>query len=103
MSRKPLVDTDDYQITAQLQEGLIFLHCNVYNFSKSVLKDLRDVFEVLCEEARLQGHYTMFSITPNSRFVKALRKPFDVIEEFEKDGESYEVVAWDLIQLQLAT
>lgn len=103
MSKTPLVTEEDYQITAQTTEGLIFLHCDVYNISKSVLQDIRDVFEILCAEAALQGHYSMFTVTPNERFVKALGKPYEVIDKVIKDEEEYEVVAWDLTPYQLAS
>lgn len=96
MSRVDMVREESYTIEAEHVDGCVFLHCQVNDSSKSVLKDVKDAFEVIMLESSLAGISTLFSQTHNLRFVKFLGKPYKVLEEFDYEGKNMKVIAWDL-------
>jgi hypothetical protein len=81
MSKQDIVSTDDFWIGGELHDGMLFLHCEVVNFNKNVLKQIRGAFEEILEGSWDRGLTEVFSITPNERFVKALGHEYKVIAE----------------------
>lgn len=90
MSRSVLAETDDFCIEGEEAEGLLFLHCEVDNFSKSVLKEIREAFYEILDAASDIGKY-VYSVTKNERFVKALGIPYEVVTS---DGDE-RLVTWE--------
>jgi hypothetical protein len=79
MFRSDIDRDEDYLIEAEVVNDLLFLHCNVEKTSKSVLKRIRDSFEVLLQEALLAGYDCVYAQTENLKFVKFLGQPYEVI------------------------
>ena len=87
-----IVEDKDFSIDGEMKEGLLFLHCYVYKETKSVLKRVRDSFEIILDEMSGGDNVAVYSVTPNLRFVKFLGKPFDVVS---KDSDNY-LIAWEV-------
>jgi len=85
-----IIEDEGFSIKGEVQEGLLFLHCDVFKETKSVLKRLRDSFEVILDEMGGGDNVAVYSVTPNLRFVKFLGKPFDIVSEENGDY----LVAW---------
>ena len=83
MSSVTIVSNEDYNISGDLKEGLLFLHCEVLKFNKTVLKSIRDSFEVVLDEAMSVGHVAVYAATENERFVEALGVPYKLLNEHE--------------------
>ena len=89
MSKAVLASTEDFTIEGEEAEGLLFLHCEVDKFSKSVLRDIREAFYEILDVAEAAGRY-VYSVTKNERFVKALDLPYEVVAT---EGEE-RLVTW---------
>lgn len=97
MSSVCIEKNDNYEVSYELVEGeLIFMHISVESFSKTVLKEIKSLFEGLMRVASEQGYYYLFAQTPNLRFVKALGQPYEVFGTTEVDGEKQWGVSWEL-------
>lgn len=92
MSKELLVDKVGYKIYGENHEGCLFLHCDVINTSISNLKDLKESFLVILSEAEGIGEPSVYSVTPNIRFVDFLKVPYKILSEFN-DGR---LVTWEL-------
>lgn len=75
----------------------LFLHCEVYNWSKETLKKCRKEFQELKKLAKEHGCDSVYTYTENPRWCHLLEK-CEKIGEFEEDGKKYEVLEWELEQ-----
>lgn len=89
--------TDDYYITVQEADGWIILHLDVYNWSPSMLKHLRALFEKMLKEFADLGHELVFSSTLHEKTVKfcKLLRPVYEVKEGNYYDDKYWVVAWE--------
>ena len=84
---------DDYIIVqAEIIEGNPYLHCTILELKKSAMKRGKEVWEDIKEGFYYEGFNTIYSVSPNPRFIKfiggTLVKQLD-----EKVG----VYKWELV------
>lgn len=59
----------NYSLSYQIIEGEEFhVHCEVYNWKLSVMKELYKEFAKMLEEASSLGFDTVWSVSPNPKF-----------------------------------
>jgi hypothetical protein len=62
---------DDYMIVqAEIVEGNPYLHCTILELKKSAMKRGKEVWEDIKEGFYYEGFNTIYSISPNPRFIK---------------------------------
>jgi hypothetical protein len=83
---------DDLIVKAELIKGNPFLHCTVLEFKKSVMKRARVKWEDIKEGFYYEGFNTIYSVSPNPRFIKFIGGSLH--EELE-DGIG--VYKWELV------
>lgn len=95
-----LVETDNYIVRGEEKDGLVFLHCDVENFNKTVLKEMREVFKEILSSFYFGGYDEVFTYVEKdkAKFSHTI-KPAEVISSFTNLGKEYEVLRWDLKQL----
>lgn len=93
---KEVYKDENFKVLVEEREEILFLHCYVDQFSKSVLKQMWAVLEELKEACRYYGWDAIHSYTPNPKFGKMLGG--FKIDEFDAAGEHYEVLRWELEQ-----
>lgn len=89
------LENDDFKAEVQQFEGQVYLHCEVYNFSKSVLEKIREEFYKVAELTYQRGLTHMFSYTSNLKFTNLIA-PCEVIGEVSERGTTLKVIAWEL-------
>jgi len=88
--------TEDYAFRAEVDELFqINLHVDAYNWNKSVLKEMREVFEEAKEGFHLEGFSKLYTVTPNPKFCK-LFKGYTDLGVVDIDGVGYNLITWDL-------
>lgn len=91
-----LLTTDDYSYRAEVDEHLqVVLHMDVYRWTPRVAKELKKVFEDSKEAFRLEGFSTMYTITPNPKFVRMIGGG-ELECKLTHNGEEHEVIYWKL-------
>lgn len=85
---------ENFDVKVEEQEGIMFLHCDVENFNKSVLKQMKAVMEEIKVAAFCHGWDEIFSYTPNPKFAKMLGG--ESIDSFRTNNQDYEVMRWAL-------
>lgn len=99
MSRVSLIENGEFDISYELCEGgTMFLHCNVSSFSVSVLKEIRRSFNAILDVAASEGFNEVFAQTNNLRFIKALKRPYEVFLEVGDGLDKQWGVLWPLGQ-----
>lgn len=78
-------------------DNALFIHCDVYRWSKSSLKKFREEFKVLKKEAVKNGFDALYAYTENPKWAKMVEK-CEKIGQFTKDGKYYEVLEWQLFR-----
>jgi len=97
MSRVLTVAWEDENIFCQFEdnEGFRFLHVEVNNFSKSLIREWRDTALEVKQKCIDDGYSSLYTYTQNKKFVKILSKEFKEIGIFLLDDEIYEVMKWE--------
>lgn len=99
MSKEVLCDDNICTLTLENpREGVLFLHCTVNEYSKSVLKRTRERVWDVMEEIRQDGYGELFALTQNRRFAQFVDGDFTTLDRLEQDGKTFEVLVWDLTQ-----
>lgn len=84
----------DFWAQAELCEGLLFLHCDVYNKSLVTLRKVKAGIEILKAEIKAKGYdKPVFTYTQNPRWVKLLGAEY--LNDFEFEGRHFEVWIWE--------
>mgnify|MGYP003134508966 CR=1 FL=1 len=90
-----IYDDDDFSVKVECVDGVPFVHIDVERYSKTVRKNILAQFEELREALYAHGWERAYSYTRNEKFRKLVPKG-EVIDTFEYDDETYEVVKWEL-------
>lgn len=88
-----LAETENYLITLEERDGVLFVHMEVDFYNKTILKELRSLMEDLEREAWILGWDELFSYTANPKFARAL---CDCKEIGEIEQENLKVMVWVL-------
>lgn len=91
---KDLYEDENFKVVLEEKDSILFLHCYVENFSKSVLKQMYSVMDELKIACTYYGWDAIHSYTPNPKFGKMLGG--FKIDEFDCMGKHYEVLRWEL-------
>lgn len=94
MSNITLSETEDYSITAEPREGVVFLHCSIHNPKKSVLKRVKDEFEVIYQEFQDNNGPSLFAYYHNLKFIDFLGIPYEVVPVEGHEDDEEVLVAW---------
>lgn len=92
MSKSVIYEDDDFSIIGEIHEDLIFVHCTCYNYSKTILKRIREVFKEFKSVVWDIGECCLFSVTDNLKFLNKVDPSYRVID----GNEHKKVVVWDL-------
>jgi hypothetical protein len=88
--------TEDYAFRAEVDEMFqVNLHAEAYNWNKTVLKDMRKVFEDAKEGFRLEGFSKLYTISPNPKFCRLFAGHED-LGVISINGEEHSILSWDL-------
>jgi len=96
MSRTQICTGHGYLIEGEEIQGCTFLHCDIKHFSKSVMREIRDAFEIIVSEFKALGKELLFSYTKNERFIKFLGVPYKSLADITESGETHKVISWEL-------
>ena len=91
------IKTDDYEIAIEQEEDVFFLHCDVHNFSPSVMKNIQFDFYNIVETFLEAGVDSLYAYTQNVKFCRSLL-PCKVIGEIELSDERHAIVEWDIME-----
>lgn len=95
MCSKIIIENDDYVVELQYEEGMLLLHCNVINFSKSVYKRMIRDWLNMDEALAKEGFDKVYACPINSKgFIE--RTGWEYITTFNHDGKEREVYVWEL-------
>lgn len=93
-NHRVLYKDENFNAVLEEKDSILFLHCEVDNFSKSVFKQMQVVLEEIKVACLSHGWEELFSYTPNPKFGKMLGG--EKIDEFEYMNKHYEVLRWEL-------
>jgi hypothetical protein len=88
-------DNDRYQARLEEVDGVLYVHVEVYQMTKSTLSLLRKEFDILKKKVKEAGYSHLFTYTSNSRFYK-LFPGCRPVGDYDWQGQHYEVMTWDL-------
>ena len=88
--------TEDYAFRAEVDEMFqVNLHVEAYNWNKTVLKEMREVFEEAKEGFHLEGFSKLYTISPNPKFCK-LFAGYEHLGTVDFEGVEHHILSWDL-------
>ena len=85
-------ECEQYIIEWQHLNEHLFIHVQLFEFSKSILKEMKEHFEKIKEEAKAQGYPFLFSFTRDERVIR-LAGPWKVSGEYE----GFKIISWELV------
>ena len=90
---------DDFLVEINEAGGHAFLHLEMHKWSKSALKELRLVLDLLEVQYRDKGHDVLFATTDNEKVVKFwnLVRPCDILQKFGPRNEYY-IGSWIIME-----
>jgi hypothetical protein len=93
--REVFYEDADISFQYVIEEDYVFLHCDVTNWSPSVLKRAYRVFGDFLNTMRKRGMTKAITITPNPRFAKLFGG--ETIEVMKYNKKECEVIRWVLV------
>lgn len=94
MRKKLFYSDEDVKFEYEEDGNTLGLHCEVTNWSVSILKRSYRVLGDFMNLKRKEGFDRMITITPNLKFAQIFGGTS--MGTVEHDGEEYEVVVWEL-------
>jgi hypothetical protein len=84
----------DFWAQGELYEGVLFLHCDVYQNSTKTLRKIKVMLAEFREEAKQHGYdKPIFTYTQNGRWTKLVGGVYH--NEFYHEGTLYEMYKWE--------
>jgi hypothetical protein len=90
------IKTEDYEIAIEQEGDVFFLHCDVWNFSPSVMKEIKYNFYNIVEAFLEAGVDSLYAYTTNAKFCENLL-PCEIIGEIELADEAHSIVEWNIV------
>lgn len=90
-----IYEDEDFSVKVECVDCIPFVHIDVENYNKSIRKRILLQFEELRKALFAHGWDRAYSYTRNKKFRKIVPNG-EVINTFNYDGETYEVVKWEL-------
>lgn len=90
-------ETENYKAMIQEAGGYVFFHLDVFTWSSSVFKELKQLFFKVRDEFADKGHELIFSTMSSEKTIKLCKmmSPLYAIEEIDHYDSRYWVVAWE--------
>lgn len=85
--------TDDYKVLVEDRDGYAYLHCYVYEFKKSVIKELKLLIGEILEWAYSEGYDGVHSLTKNKKMAEII-PGYMLLSDIEHEGDTYGVYKW---------
>ena len=85
-------NSEDYKLVLEMEQNIIFLHIDVHNWGKSVLKSIREDMLDILERTKEQGWDEIYAVTPNVKFANMI-EPCQVVAQSEAD-KNCTIVKW---------
>lgn len=87
----------DFYAKGEYAGGVLFLHCEIYDYSKKTIKKLRKAIQETLMQAREMGYdKPLFSYVEEGPKCKLSRITGGVLcNKFEESGRTFEVYKWD--------
>lgn len=91
LKRNTWYKNNDYHMTYEEHDGLVFIHLVIDKFSKDVLADIKNKWKDFKAKLYYLGHEYVFTYTKDMRIV-------NMVEKGEVIGhkDNYKVVVWAL-------
>lgn len=96
ITRHTFLETKEFKFDYEIVGNILVLHLDVTQFSHSVLKLMRSVFDLFKEDARSQGYEALATFTPNPKFVSLFGG--EVVDHLIIENKYIEVFKWELKQ-----
>jgi len=83
-------ETENYRVWLEELNDQPFIHVTIHNFSKAILKEIKEAWGEIIIQAYFEGYEQLFAYTQDNRIIK-------MIGGAEKIGEhgSWEVWKWE--------
>ena len=85
-------ENKDYSLVIQMESDILFLHIDVFNWGKSVLKSIRSDMDTILSKTKEQGWDEIYAYTPNVKFAN-LVEPCETIGLMQGQ-EDLTIVKW---------
>lgn len=93
--KKVFYEDDRFKITLEEVDGYLMVHLAVYEFSKSILKEIKVLWKDIRDRSYMSGYDKIYTYTREPRMFKFFPEA-EKLGEFEKSGLTYEVWVWEL-------
>lgn len=88
-------EDEDYTVTLEESEGLLFVHIEVYNFSKDIFLRIKQSWWELLFQCYLYGYEFLHTYTKNKKFADKMGTN-ELLTTLNFNGSEYSLVRWDL-------
>lgn len=92
--RETYYEDSSFIFQYRILSGIVFLHCNVFDWKLSTLKKQIKVLSEFLNEMQRKGFDAVYTITPNPRFARLLGGEY--ISDYSEEDFEYEVFRWVL-------
>lgn len=82
---------DDFHVYLEYFSDQLFVHVGIFNFDKSVLAQIKEVWANVALDAYFDGYEDLFAYTKDNRIIKLIGGAVKVGQH-----ENYEVWKWEL-------
>lgn len=91
-----LYTTEDFSMWVQIDEWFqVRVHLDVTAWSTKVAKEIKSIWKEAKEALRLEGFSTLYTLTPNPKFVKMMGGG-EVRDLLSFNGKEHTLVVWDI-------
>lgn len=89
--RKTYVETNDFKVYLEEIQGQVFIHVHIYNFSKSILKEIKKYWAEIVYRMYLLGYENLYAYTKDHRIINMIGGA----KQIDKTKDNYEVWKWE--------
>lgn len=82
-------------VTLEKLDGYVLAHVSIFSPDKKTIKRLLEIWVEILARAYWQGYEEIYTYTKDERMLKIV-KGGEIIGEYERNGEIFKVVKWDL-------
>mgnify|MGYP001553592429 CR=1 FL=1 len=93
--RRTYYENEDYNLSLEEKDGLLFVHLIFFNVSKNIIKDISSKWNEIKEKCYWLGYEYIYTYTTDPRVPK-LFDGWEPVTEVNYYGTKYEVIRWEL-------
>lgn len=96
---KTLYEDEDGELSEEIFNGVLFIHCTMFNFNKSIYKKMKAATEWCLASAKLAGWQHVHAyVEEDSSAERTVAKlgGYKIAEVIALSGDVYGVYRWDL-------